>query len=155
MLRVTNTLARPGQLGISLGTSSRLQLHTSSVRSAATAQADRKPRLTTGRNAPGDKAKNGREKPARPRKEGLAPRGEDGSPLYPLRPNDLARRLKQICDEGHFDEAVSVLKSAPVGAQNTPVWNSVIWECLKSGKYKLAFKLFTDVCPLTLHAFTS
>jgi hypothetical protein len=38
-----------------------------------------------------------------------------------------------------------MLKNAPLDAQNTPVWNTLIWECMKAKRFKLAYQLFIDV----------
>jgi len=69
-----------------------------------------------------------------------------------LRPPVLSARLKKLCDEGEVDAAVSMLKNAPLDAQNTPVWNTLIWECMKSKRFKLAYQLFVDV---SIHPFFS
>jgi len=70
--------------------------------------------------------------------------------LKPLEPHVLSARLKTLCDEGKVDNAVFMLKNAPLDAQNTQVWNTLIWECLKVKRYQLAYQLFVDVSPLFL-----
>jgi hypothetical protein len=70
-------------------------------------------------------------------------RGESVKRL--LQPHALSGRLRKMCDDGQLDQAVSTLKNAPLDAQNTPVWNTLIWECMKTSRFKLAHQLFTDV----------
>jgi hypothetical protein len=62
-----------------------------------------------------------------------------------LRPHVLSERLKKLCSEGKVDDAVALLKKMPLDAQNTPVWNTLIWECMKVERYALAYRLFVDV----------
>ena len=62
-----------------------------------------------------------------------------------LEPYVLSSRLRKLCDEGQIDTAIAMLKSSAMGAQNTPVWNTVIWECMKAKRYGSAYKMFTDV----------
>ncbi|KIY49196.1 hypothetical protein FISHEDRAFT_72544 [Fistulina hepatica ATCC 64428] len=70
---------------------------------------------------------------------------EDGKQKKHLDPYVLTNRLKKLCDKGKLDEAVNMLKNAPRDAQNTVVWNSLIWECMKAARYSLGYKLFTDM----------
>jgi hypothetical protein len=91
-------------------------------------------------------ASAGRDKAPRLRKPGPAPRAEDGSALYPLQPNILSARLKSLVEsKGDVEGAITMLKNAPADAQNTAVWNTVIWECMKAGKYQSSYTLFVDV----------
>jgi hypothetical protein len=62
-----------------------------------------------------------------------------------LEPHVLSARLRKLCDNGQLDAAVAMLKNAPLAAQNTPVWNTLIWECMKAKRFKLAYQLFIDV----------
>lgn len=62
-----------------------------------------------------------------------------------LEPHVLSTRLKKLCDRGQIENAVSTLKNAPLDAQNTPVWNTLIWECMKAKRFKLAYQIFIDV----------
>jgi hypothetical protein len=102
---------------------------------------------------PSDKRKGGRDLADRqPRKEvrAKAKRGatrpvERGGVKVLLQPHALSGRLRKMCDEGQLDQAVSTLKNAPLDAQNTPVWNTLIWECMKASRFKLGYQLFTDV----------
>lgn len=64
-----------------------------------------------------------------------------------LEPHTLSQRLKKLCDRGKLDDAVSLLKNSPLDAQNTPVWNTLIWEAMKLKRYKLAYSLYVDVRP--------
>jgi len=68
--------------------------------------------------------------------------------MKPLEPHVLSARLKRSCDDGKVDDAVFMLKNAPLDAQNTQVWNTLIWECLKVKRYQLAYQLFVDVSTL-------
>lgn len=62
-----------------------------------------------------------------------------------LEPHVLSGRLKKLADAGKVDDAVVMLKNAPLDAQNTQVWNTLIWEALKVNRYQLAYQLYTDV----------
>ena len=77
--------------------------------------------------------------------------------MKPLQPHVLSARLKRLCEEGKVDDAVFMLKNAPLDAQNTQVWNTLIWECMKVKRYQLAYQLFVDVRELsaiTQHSLT-
>jgi hypothetical protein len=75
-------------------------------------------------------------------------RQEAKSEVRLLEPYVLSARLKKCCDAGNLDEAVAMLKNAPLDAQNTPVWNTLIWECLKVKRFQLGYQLFIDVMSL-------
>ncbi|KAJ7700086.1 hypothetical protein B0H17DRAFT_926007 [Mycena rosella] len=62
-----------------------------------------------------------------------------------LEPHVLSRRLKNLAENNQLDSAVAMLKNAPLAAQNTPVWNTLIWECMKGRRFKLAYDLFVDM----------
>lgn len=62
-----------------------------------------------------------------------------------LEPYVLSRRLKNLCDSNKIDDAVVMLKNAPLDAQNTQVWNTLMWEALKAKRFKLSYQLFIDV----------
>ena len=62
-----------------------------------------------------------------------------------LEPHVLSKRLKTLCDSNKIDDAVCMLKNAPLDAQNTQVWNTLIWEALKAKRFKLSYQLFIDV----------
>ena len=62
-----------------------------------------------------------------------------------LEPHILSTRLKKLSDAGKVEDAIFMLKNAPLDAQNTQVWNTMIWETLKVGRYSLAYQLFVDV----------
>lgn len=62
-----------------------------------------------------------------------------------LEPHILSGRLKKLCDGAQVDTAVAMLKNSPLGAQNVPVWNTLIWECLKAERFRLAHDLYIDV----------
>lgn len=67
------------------------------------------------------------------------------SEMRPLEPHILSGRLKKLADAGKVDDAVVMLKNAPLDAQNTQVWNTLIWEALKVNRYQLAYQLYIDV----------
>jgi hypothetical protein len=69
-----------------------------------------------------------------------------------LEPHVLSARLKKLSDNGKIGEAIVMLKNAPLDAQNTQVWNTMIWETLKAKRYSLAYQLYIDVCPVLLHS---
>ena len=65
-----------------------------------------------------------------------------------LEPHVLSERLKKLCSANRLDNAVSLLKNAPLDAQNTPVWNTLIWEAMKAKRFKLGYELYVDVSPV-------
>ena len=62
-----------------------------------------------------------------------------------LEPHVLSKRLKNLCDSNKIDDAVHMLKNTPLDAQNTQVWNTLMWEALKAKRFKLSYQLFIDV----------
>jgi hypothetical protein len=63
-----------------------------------------------------------------------------------LEPHVLSRRLKTLCESNNnVNEAVTMLKNAPLDAQNTQVWNTLIWQALKLQRFQLSYELFIDV----------
>ncbi|KAG6814175.1 hypothetical protein H0H92_000851 [Tricholoma furcatifolium] len=70
---------------------------------------------------------------------------QDKSNMRLLEPYTLAKRLKKLCDENKIDAAVEMLKNSPRDAQNTQVWNTLIWECMKVKRFTLSYKLYTDM----------
>ncbi len=62
-----------------------------------------------------------------------------------LEPHTLSARLKKLCSKNQIDTAVSMLKNSPLDAQNTPVWNTLIWEAMKAKRFKVAYELYIDV----------
>ncbi|RDB22854.1 hypothetical protein Hypma_010203 [Hypsizygus marmoreus] len=62
-----------------------------------------------------------------------------------LEPHVLSTRLKKLCDANKLDAAITMLKNAPLDAQNTPVWNTCIWESMKAKRFKLGYQLFIDM----------
>jgi hypothetical protein len=122
----------------------------------------RKPPLASGRNdhsargstrarsreGPPSKGKSStnskykRSSPTRTAKHAIAP-GE--RPKRLLEPHILSQRLKKFCEGGQLNVAIDTLKNAPLDAQSTPVWNTLIWEVLKVQRWNLAYKLYTDV----------
>ncbi|KAG6854789.1 hypothetical protein C0991_001216 [Blastosporella zonata] len=74
-----------------------------------------------------------------------APQTQDKSTIKLLEPYELSQRLKKLCDANKIDTAVAMLKSTPRDAQNTQVWNTLIWECMKAKRFNLAYQLYTDM----------
>ncbi|KAK2466207.1 hypothetical protein APHAL10511_001849 [Amanita phalloides] len=62
-----------------------------------------------------------------------------------LEPHVLSARLKKLCNANQIDAAVSMLKNAPLDAQNVPVWNTLIWEAMKARRFKLGYELYIDM----------
>ncbi|KAJ7180080.1 pentatricopeptide repeat-containing protein [Mycena crocata] len=73
------------------------------------------------------------------------PSREKSPTMRLLEPHVLSARLKKLADDGQLDTAVAMLKNAPLAAQNTPVWNTLIWETMKARRFKLAYDLFIDM----------
>jgi hypothetical protein len=70
-----------------------------------------------------------------------------------LEPHVLSARLKKLSDSGKLGDAETMLKNAPLDAQNTPVWNTIIWGALKCQRYNLAFQFYIDVRVTCLSLF--
>lgn len=68
-----------------------------------------------------------------------------GPEMRLLRAPVLAERLTKLCDEQKYEDAVAMLKSAPLDAQNAIVWNTLISKIMKAQKFQLGFHLFIDV----------
>ena len=68
-----------------------------------------------------------------------------------LEPYELSKRLISLCERGDADLAIQMLRTAPRGAQNLKVWNTLIQQCMNAEKYKLAFNVFMDVRLPTYH----
>ncbi|KAF9568906.1 hypothetical protein CPC08DRAFT_279478 [Agrocybe pediades] len=62
-----------------------------------------------------------------------------------LEPHVLSQRIKDLCDAGKIDDAITMLKNAPLDAQNTAVWNTLIWEALKAKRFQMAYLLYVDM----------
>jgi len=77
-----------------------------------------------------------------------------GPSIRLLQPHVLSERLKKLCDGGKIADAIAMLKNAPLDAQNTPVWNTLIWECMKAGSFNLSYELFIDVSVNSSHIIT-
>ncbi|KAF8195910.1 hypothetical protein K438DRAFT_1586955 [Mycena galopus ATCC 62051] len=73
------------------------------------------------------------------------PSREKSPTMRLLEPHILSGRLKKLAEQNQLDLAVAMLKNAPLAAQNTPVWNTLIWECMKEKRFKLAYDLFVDM----------
>ncbi|KAJ7781255.1 pentatricopeptide repeat-containing protein [Mycena metata] len=73
------------------------------------------------------------------------PSREKSPTMRLLEPHVLSGRLKKLAEDNQLDTAVAMLKNAPLAAQSTPVWNTLIWECMKAKRFKLAYDLFIDM----------
>ncbi|KAJ6515910.1 pentatricopeptide repeat-containing protein [Mycena sanguinolenta] len=73
------------------------------------------------------------------------PMREKSPTMHLLEPHVLSGRLKKLADQNQLDLAVAMLKNAPLAAQNTPVWNTLIWESMKAKRFNLAYDLFIDM----------
>ncbi|KAJ3559185.1 hypothetical protein NM688_g495 [Phlebia brevispora] len=62
-----------------------------------------------------------------------------------LRPSELSERLKKLAAQGRLDDAVTMLKNAPLDAQNAIVWNTLLVLCMKERRFKLAYQMYTDM----------
>ncbi|KAI5893311.1 uncharacterized protein SCHCODRAFT_02499722 [Schizophyllum commune H4-8] len=62
-----------------------------------------------------------------------------------LDPYVLSKRLQKMCSEGKLEEAIETLQTMPRDASSTPVWNMIIWECMKAKKYKTAYQLYVEM----------
>lgn len=62
-----------------------------------------------------------------------------------LEPHELSLRLNALCESGKLYDAITMLSNSPLDAQNTPVWNTMMWACMREGKYQRAYELYTDV----------
>ncbi|KAI0005077.1 hypothetical protein BJV74DRAFT_792927 [Russula compacta] len=62
-----------------------------------------------------------------------------------LQPYELSGRLIALCKRGDVDLAFTMLQNAPRNAQNIKVWNTLILQCMDAEKYKLAYRVFTDM----------
>ncbi|KAG7096967.1 hypothetical protein E1B28_004364 [Marasmius oreades] len=71
--------------------------------------------------------------------------GNTTLPKKLLEPHVLSTRLKTFCGQGKIEAAISALKHAPLDAQNVPVWNTLIWECMKAERFKQAYDLYIDM----------
>ena len=68
-----------------------------------------------------------------------------------LEPYVLSKRLTNLADQGQLDEAVHMLQNSPLDASNVATWNTLLLHCMKEQRFKLGYKLFTDVrVPLAL-----
>ncbi|KAI0322443.1 hypothetical protein OF83DRAFT_1049291 [Amylostereum chailletii] len=72
-------------------------------------------------------------------------RGNISQPPRLLMPFELSRRITSLCNKDNVDGAVELLQNSPLDAQNIKVWNTLIQQCFEAKRYKLAFRLFTDL----------
>ena len=67
-----------------------------------------------------------------------------------LEPYVLSKRLGNLASQGQLDEAVDMLQNSPLDASNVKTWNTVLLHCMMKKRFKMGYKLFTDVrLPLT------
>lgn len=64
-----------------------------------------------------------------------------------LEPYVLSKRLTKLAEQGKLGEAVDMLQNSPLDASNVTTWNTVLLHCMMEKRFKLAYKLFTDVRP--------
>ena len=72
----------------------------------------------------------------------------DGNPEGPkrlLEPYVLSKRLVSLASQGQLDEAVTKLQNSPLDASNVATWNTLLLRCMMEKRFKLGYKLFTDV----------
>ena len=62
-----------------------------------------------------------------------------------LRPYILSQRLSHLVLQGKLDEAVTLLQNSPLDASNVKTWNTLLLHCMKNRRFKLGYKMFTDV----------
>lgn len=86
--------------------------------------------------------------------DSISPSNEPTAKIL-LEPHILSGRLKKLCDDRRIDDAVAMLKNSPLDAQNVPVWNTLIWECLKAERFRLGYDLYIDVCLLNISSWKS
>ena len=115
------------------------------ARGTATTTVSQKRPLRTSRSP----SRNTEEVP-KPWKGKAKERPEEGSgtesrPKRLLKPYDLTLRLTKLCQEGKMDEALETLKNMPLDAQNTSVWNTMISQAGRAGRFQLAYQLYIDV----------
>lgn len=70
------------------------------------------------------------------------------SPEKPKRlldPYVLSQRLTKMASQGQLDEAVDMLQNSPLDASNVVTWNTLLLRCMTEKRFKLGYKLFTDV----------
>ncbi|KAI1796320.1 hypothetical protein LXA43DRAFT_880376 [Ganoderma leucocontextum] len=71
--------------------------------------------------------------------------GTESRPKRLLKPYELTLRLTKLCEEGQMDEAIDMLKNMPLDAQNTAVWNTMISQAGRAGRFQLAYQLYIDM----------
>ena len=62
-----------------------------------------------------------------------------------LSPYVLSGRLRELFESGQPESAVELLKTQPLDAQSTAVWNTVIKELLERDRLQFAYKQYVDV----------
>ena len=63
-----------------------------------------------------------------------------------LEPYVLSRRLTDLVTQDRLDEAVDMLQNSPLDSSNVKTWNTLLRHCMMKKRFKLGYKLFTDVC---------
>ena len=77
--------------------------------------------------------------------------GNEEKPKRLLRPHVLSKRLSDLASQGQLDQAVDTLQNSPLDASNVATWNTILLHCMMENRFKLGYKLFTDVrIPLPL-----
>ncbi|OSD04313.1 hypothetical protein PYCCODRAFT_1476342 [Trametes coccinea BRFM310] len=62
-----------------------------------------------------------------------------------LQPHVLSQRLSRMCQDGKLDEALEYLKTLPLDAQNTSVWNTLISQAKEQQRFRLAYQIFVEM----------
>ncbi|KAF9651168.1 hypothetical protein BDM02DRAFT_978609 [Thelephora ganbajun] len=62
-----------------------------------------------------------------------------------LEPYVLSKRLISLSSQGRLDEAVDMLQNSPLDASNVTTWNTLLLHCMMGKRFKLGYKLFTDM----------
>ena len=71
--------------------------------------------------------------------------GNQERPKWLLLPHVLSKRLTNLASQGQLDQAVDMLQSSPLDASNVATWNTLLLHCMMENRFKLGYKLFTDV----------
>ena len=73
------------------------------------------------------------------------PGGNPERPKRLLEPYVLSRRLTALASRGQLNDAVVMLQNSPSDATNVKTWNTLLLHCMMEKRFKLGYKLFTDV----------
>jgi hypothetical protein len=84
-------------------------------------------------------------------------RGPPPSAVFvrPLKPYDVASRVKQLIEEDRLEYAIEMVNNLPSQAQDVVVWNLLIAEAMTKQRYTRGFEIYYDVSGLPLHPHLS